>query len=86
MAINLPEEEHGGAGVVELVHLVEVWHGRDVDEVDGAKVLDLLRDGEEGLVHLHAGRVPVVAEADEDDLVLLGEDGLVHLPAILQMG
>ena len=37
-----PEEEHDGAGVVELVHLVEVGHLRDVDEVDHNKVLTLL--------------------------------------------
>ena len=36
-------------------------------------------------VHLHAGWIPVVAEADDDHAVFLGQDGLVHLPAIVQM-
>ena len=58
----LPEEEHDGAGVVELVHLVEVWHLGDVHQVDHHEVLALLGDGVECLVHLHTGGVPVVPE------------------------
>lgn len=57
-----PEEEHDGAGVVELVHLVKVGHLSDVDQVDHHKVLALLSDRIESLVHFHAGRVPVVTE------------------------
>ena len=76
---NSPKEEHDRARIVELVHLVEVGHRGDVDEVADAKVLDLFGDGEEGLVHLHAVLVPVVTEPDEHHLVLLAEDRLVHL-------
>ena len=36
------EEEHDGAGVVQLVHLVEVRHLRDVHQVDDAEVLHLV--------------------------------------------
>lgn len=45
----------------------------------------LLGDAVQDLVHLHAGGVPVVAEADDDHAVLLREDGLVHLPAVVQV-
>ena len=44
---------------------------RDVDEVDGAEVLDLFCAPEQGFVHLHAVRVPVVPEPDEHYLILL---------------
>ena len=57
-----PEEEHDGAGVVELVHLVEVGHLRDVNQVDHDKVLALLSNGIEGLIHFHASRVPVMTK------------------------
>merc|ERR1712173_388651 len=60
-----PEEEHDGAGVVELVHLVKVGHLSDVDQVDHHKVLALLSDRIQCLIHFHAGRVPVVTEPDE---------------------
>ena len=39
-----PEEEHDGARVVELVHLVEVRHVVDVHQVDHHEVLALLGD------------------------------------------
>ena len=35
--------------------------------------------------YLHAGLVPVVAEADDDEALLLGEDRLVHRPSRVQM-
>lgn len=37
----LPEKEHDGAGVVQLVHLVEVWHLCDVHQVNDSEVLHL---------------------------------------------
>lgn len=37
----LPEEEHDGAGVVQLVHLVEVGHFGDVHQVNDSKILYL---------------------------------------------
>ena len=82
---DLPKEEHDCARIVELVHLVEVRHRCDVDEVADTEVFDLFGNGEEGLVHLHAVLVPIVAEADEHHFVLLAEDRLVHLPPILQV-
>lgn len=62
--VLVPEEEHAGARVIQLVHLVEVWHLCDVDQVDDSKVLDLFSNVIQNLIHLHAGWVPVVAEAD----------------------
>ncbi|CAN8003102.1 unnamed protein product, partial [Ixodes hexagonus] len=89
--VLVAEEEHDRARVVQLIHLVEVRHLRDVHQVDGRKthhrtlLLYLLYDAVEHLIHLHAGRVPVVAEADHHHPVLLRQDGLVHLPAIVQV-
>ena len=84
--VLVPVEEHGGAGVVQLVHLVEVWHLSDVHQVAHSKVLHLLRDLVQGLVHLHALWVPVVAEADDHHPLSFVQDGLVHLPAVGEMG
>lgn len=52
--VLVAEEEHDGAGVVELVHGVEVGHLVDVAEVDGGEILDLVGDFEEDLVLAHA--------------------------------
>lgn len=38
------------------------------------------KKGREGK-NLHAGLVPVVTEADDDESFFLGEDGLVHRPS-----
>jgi hypothetical protein len=65
------QHAHDGHGVVQLVHLIEVGHLRDVDAINHAKVFDGVRDFRESLVHEHADRVGVVAEPDEDDPVLL---------------
>jgi len=81
----VPEEEHGGARVVQLVHLVKVRHIGDIDQIDDAVVFDLLGDAEQSFVHFHTRGVPIVAESDEDNFVLFGEDGLVDLPAIGEM-
>lgn len=37
----LPEKEHDGAGVVQLVHLVEVWHFCDVHQVNNSEIFNL---------------------------------------------
>lgn len=37
----LPEKEHDGAGVVQLVHLVEVWHFCDVHQVNNSEIFHL---------------------------------------------
>lgn len=39
--LSSPEKEHDGTGVVQLVHLVEVRHLCDVDQVDDGKVFYL---------------------------------------------
>lgn len=79
------EEEHGRAGVVQLVHLVEIGHFGDIDQVNDGKVLDLFGDRVEEFVHLHAGWVPIGSEPEDDDTVFFGEDCLVNLPAVCQM-
>lgn len=37
----LPEKEHDGAGVVQLVHLIEIRHFCDVHQVNDSKILYL---------------------------------------------
>ena len=71
-----PAEQQTGA-----TDLVEVRDIGDIDKVDDGEVLDLVRDGVEGLIHRHALAVPVVPEADHDDAVFLGLDRLVDMPA-----
>ena len=83
--VLVAEEEHGRARVVQLVHFVKVGHLSDIDQVDNGKVLDLLGDRVEELVHLHAGWVPVGAEAEDNDTVLFRKDGLINLPAVCEM-
>ncbi len=39
--VLVAEEEHDGAGIVELVHLIEVRHLCDVHQVDHTEVLHL---------------------------------------------
>lgn len=42
-SVALPKKEHDSARVVQLVHLVEIWHFRDVHKVNDGKVLHLSR-------------------------------------------
>ena len=42
----VPVEEHDGARIVQLVHLVEIGDLRDVNQIDHRKVFDLLRSPE----------------------------------------
>lgn len=48
-------------------------------------VKDLFGDAVQNFVHFHAGRVPVVPKADDNDSVLLGQNGLIDLPAVVEM-
>lgn len=66
---------------LRATHLVEVRNLRNIDQVDDSEILDLVRDGVERLVHDHALRVPVVAEAEDDDSVFLRFDRFVDMPA-----
>ena len=84
--VLVAEKEHDGAGVVQLVHLVEVGDLVDVADVDGGEALDLVGDLVEHLVLAHAVGVPVAAEADHAQALLFAEDGLVDVPARVEMG
>lgn len=74
--LDSPVKEHERTLVIQLVHLGEVWHFCNVDQVDGGKVLHLFAHAVERLVHGHALRVVVVAKADAHNTVFLNEDGL----------
>lgn len=78
-------EEHDGARIVQLVHLVEVRDLGDIYEVDDCEVLHFLCNRVEGLVHRHTLMVPVVAKANHDDTVLFRFDGFVNVPAAGQV-
>ncbi|RBQ85615.1 hypothetical protein VDGD_20821 [Verticillium dahliae] len=75
--VLVAEEEHDGAGVVELVELIEVGDLVNVADVADGEVLNAVLDAVEDLVLAHAGGVPVAAEADDDEALFFGEDGLV---------
>lgn len=79
------EEEHDGARVVQLVHGFEVGHFVEVAQVDGAEVLDAVRDLVENFVLRHAVRVRVAAKADEHETVFFAEDRLVDVPACAEV-
>lgn len=67
----IPEEEHNGARVVQLVHGLEVRHLVQVAHVQDGEVLDPVRDLVEDFVLAHAVGVAVAAEADHDQAVFL---------------
>lgn len=64
--VLIAEEEHDGAGIVELVHGLKIGHLVEVAKVDGAEVLHTVGDLVEHFVLRHAVRVGVAAEADQD--------------------
>ena len=84
--VFVAEEEHDRAGVVKLVHLVEVRNLVDVTDVDDGEGLDFVCDLVENLILAHALFVPVAAEADANEALFFGEDGLVDMPAGVEMG
>jgi hypothetical protein len=74
--VLVPEEEHSGAGVVQLVHGVEVRNLTDVYQEDDRKVLHLVGHAGQNLVHLHALRIPVMTESDDNHTLLLPKNRL----------
>ena len=50
--VLIPEEKHNGDGVVEFVHLLEVWHLIEITNVDDSEVLDPIGDAYEQLASL----------------------------------
>lgn len=60
--VLVAEEEHHRARIVQLVHLVEVRHLGNVDQIDDSEVLHFLGDAVHDLIHFHAGGVPIVTE------------------------
>ncbi len=63
--------------------LVKIWNLTDVIQIDDTEVFHLLRKREKGFIHLHAGRVPVMAKSNKDNTVLFRQDGLVNLQQYL---
>lgn len=68
--VLVAEEEEDGAGVVQLVHGVEVGDLVDVANVNGGEVAHALLNPVEYFVLAHAVRVPVAAEADHDQALV----------------
>lgn len=77
----VPEEEHEGNGIVEFVHLLEVWDLIEIADIDDGEVLDSVSDTVEDFVLSHAVGIPVAAEADHDEAFVFGHYGLVDVPA-----
>jgi hypothetical protein len=84
--VLVPEEKHHRDGIVQLVHLLEVWHLVEVTDVDDGEVLDAVGDFVEDFVLAHAVGVPVAAEADYHEPVFFGHYGLVDVPAGYEVG
>ena len=63
--MSVTEEKHDCAGIIEFIHGVEVGHLRDVHEVYSGELTHLLCHLVQSFIDLHAGGVPVVAEADD---------------------
>jgi len=69
--VLVAEKEHARARIVQLVHLIKIRNLANIHKIDYAEVFNLFSDGEEGLVHHHAGRVPVMTEPDQNNTILL---------------
>lgn len=82
----VPEEKHNGAWIIKLIHLVEVRDAINVANVDDGKAFNFLRNLVQHLVLAHAVRIPVAAEADDDESIFLTEDGLVDVPSRDEVG
>ena len=66
---------------LKSTHFIKVRNLRDVDQIYDGKVLDLLGDAIEGLIHRHALTIPVMTEAEDHDAVFLRFNSLVNVPA-----
>ena len=64
-----------------ITHLIEVRDLGDIAQVNHSKVLHLLRNTIESLVHSHALGIPVVTEPNDNDPVFFGFNCLVNMPA-----
>lgn len=73
-------------GDARRAYFVEIGDLGDIAQVDNGKVLHLLRNGVQRLVHFHTLWIPVVSESDDDDAILFGFDGFVDVPATWEMG
>lgn len=81
----IPEEEHDGDGVVQLIHLVEIRHFVDIAKIDDSEVFDLVSDSIENLILPHTIGVPIPTEANDDETVLFRHDSLVDVPSSFQV-
>ena len=70
----------------KFTHLVEVRYLCDIAQVNDGKVLYLLCNRIERLVHHHALRVPVMPEANNNDAILFRFDRLVDVPSRGKVG
>jgi hypothetical protein len=69
--VLVSEEEHNRAGIVELIHRVEVWNLGNIHEIKHSKILNRLCDGCQHLVHLRrntAGKTPASSVAINKEL------------------
>lgn len=69
--VLVSEEEHEGARVIQLVHLVEVGNLVDVAEVNHGEVAHLVGDLVQHFVLAHTIGIPIAAEANDDEAIFL---------------
>jgi len=79
VTVSLPQTKY-------ITHLVEIRYLCDVAQVNDGKVLHLLGDRVERLVHYHALRVPVMPETNNNYAILFRFDRLIDVPARGKVG
>lgn len=65
----VPIEEHKGHFIVKFIHGVEVWHFRNVDNIEGNEIAEFVGNFHDDFVHYHTGRVPVMAPSNDNKLL-----------------
>lgn len=74
--LYLPPKEHDSARIIQFIHLVEIRHLLDIDDIESRKCLDLGRDFVEQFIHGHALGETVLAESDHNYMAFFVE--LLH--------
>ncbi len=62
--MSVPEEKHYCAGIIQLIHGVEVRHFVNVDHIKYSKLLNCFSTFYEDFVNLHAGFLCVSAKSN----------------------
>ena len=59
---------HTGAGIVQLIHLVEIGNFRNIAKVENGEISTFFSHGKQNFIHFHTSRIPIVPKSDNDHL------------------